>query len=265
MYIDKNICLIQKEDPTMNISPRRRLRALKVHELRQQGRSLRNIGKLLEISHATVLSDLRLVETHWSRITQQSADDFQLEQLAMLQRRVRILLRRDLLREFGDLSPTDFIRLYESHNHELAILLRETRRLADQLHQRADLRDVDLDQDELPPKLGFPEEELTAAQPPAAPAKPGKSRKSQPRESTTRDHGIPKPTKLNHSNHQKPSKTRQIPPPPPPQKKSDQPPNQPLPDLTPEQLFQQAETFLRNQNGNEPHTPIPIPTPSLSK
>ncbi len=246
----------------MNISPRRRLRALRVHELRQQGRSLRNIGKLLDISHATVLSDLKLIETHWSRITQQSADDFQLEQFGMLQRRLRAVLRHDLLREFGDLSPNDFIRLYDSHNHELAILLRETRRLADQLHQRASLRDVDLDLGEVALKLGFPEDELTAAHQPAKPTNANKPTRAQPPESTTTHHGMPKSTKLNHSNHRKPSKTRQISSPAPPQETPGQPVGQPAsqppPELTPERLLQQAETFLRSQNGKELRSPLPL-------
>ncbi|MDE2967981.1 MAG: hypothetical protein OXS30_10935 [Chloroflexota bacterium] len=250
----------------MKISFRRRQRALKVHELRQQGRSLRNIGKQLDISHATVLSDLKLIETHWSEVTQESADDFQLEQFSLLQRRLRALLQRDLLKEFGRITPQDFIRIYEAHNRELAILLRETRRLTDQLHRRAERRE--LEPGDLPPELDFPEEELVPAAKAAKSAKSAKSaesdkstrsaRSTRVPESTNAHHGLPKLTKPNHPNHPNPRKTRQFPPPTAPKKKSDQPADQPSgqppAQLTPEQLNREAETFLRNYNGQESHT-----------
>ena len=195
----------------MKISFRRRQRALKVHELRQQGRSLRNIGKQLDISHATVLSDLKLIETHWSEITQESADDFQLEQFSLLQRRLRALLQRDLLKEFGRITPQDFIRIYEAHNRELAILLRETRRLTDQLHRRAERRE--LEPGELPQELDFPEEELVPAAKAAKAAKSAESDKSTRSARSTRvpesinaHHGLPKLTNLTTPTTQIPAK-----------------------------------------------------------
>lgn len=225
----------------MQISPRRRQRALKVHELRQQGRSLRNIGKQLDISHATVLADLKLIETRWSEITQQSADDFQLEQFSLIQERLRTLLRRNLLKEFGGFSPTDFVRIYEAQNRELAILLREARRLAAQLHQRADLREIEPGQ--LPQELDFPLDELTAAPKPTKPAQSTKSAQpAQPQEPANTRRDLPKPSKPNHPNHPIPRKTPQIPPPAAPRKNSGQPPAE----LTPDQLKREAETFLRN-------------------
>lgn len=230
----------------MQISPRRRRRALRVHELRQRGRSLRNIGKQLDISHSTVLADLKLIEIHWSEFARQSTDDFQLEQLALMQRRLRMLLRRDLLKEFGRLSPIDFVRIHEAHNRELAILLRETRRLAAQLRERADLRD--LDPAELPPELDFPEEELVSALKSTKPAKSTASaRAARAGEPTTTHHGLPKSSKPNHSNHPIPRKTLEIASSTAPEKISNQPPA----DLTSEQLNQQAETFLRNYNRQE--------------
>ena len=233
----------------MQISPRRRQRALKVHELRQRGNSLRNIGKRLGISHTTALDDLKLIETHWSEFTRQSTDDFQLEQLGLMQRRLRMLLRRDLLKAFGKLSPTDFVRIHEAHNQELAILLRETRRLAAQLRERADLRDAE--SGELPPQLDFPEEELVSALKSTKPAKSepsarasGAARAAEP---TNANHGLPKSSKPDRSNHPVPRKSLEIPPPPAPEKISNQPPT----GLTPEQLNREAETFLRNYNRTE--------------
>ena len=255
----------------MQISPRRRQRALRVHELRQRGRSLRNIGKQLDISHSTVLADLKLIETRWSEFTRQSTDDFQLEQLALMQRRLRMLLRRDLLKAFGSLSPSDFVRLHEAHNQELAILLRETRRLAAQLRERADLRDAESGQPSN--ELDFPLDELTAAPRPAKSANSAKSDKSansaksdepansaksdasaRQRQPTNSHHGLPKSSKPNHSNHPIPSKTLEIAASTAPEKLSGQPANQPPADLTPEQLNREAETFLRNYNRQELQT-----------
>jgi len=230
----------------MNISPRRRQRALKVHELRQQGRSLRNIGKQLDISHTTVLADLKLIETHWSQLTQQSADDFLLEQFGLLQRRLRSLLQRDLLKEFGRLTPAEYARIHVAYNQELAILLRETRRLATQLHGRAELRD--LEPGEIPQELDYPVDELTAAAKPPKSDKPRKPRKLP--ESTNIHHGLPKSSKPNHPNHPIPRKTLVFPASNLQKKISGQPPT----DLTPEQLQQEAETFLRNQNRQDLQT-----------
>ncbi len=246
----------------MNISPRRRQRALKVHELRQQGRSLRNIGKRLDISHATVLADLKLIETHWSEFTRQATDDMLLEQLGLLQRRLRSLLQQDLLDMFGSLSPPEFVRLHVAHNQELAILLRETRRLATQLHDRAEYRHPAPGQ--ISEDLDYPLEELTAAaKPPSSaqkaassepakadkPAKTGKLNKPRRLPETTNIHhglpkGLPKSSKPNHSNHQIPRKTLEIPTPTTQAKN----PNQPLTELTPKQLQKEAEIYLRNQN-----------------
>ena len=258
----------------MQISPRRRQRALRVHELRQRGRSLRNIGKQLDISHSTVLADLKLIETRWSEFTRQSTDDFQLEQLALMQRRLRMLLRRDLLKAFGSLSPSDFVRLHEAHNQELAVLLRETRRLAAQLRERSDLRDAESGQPSN--ELDFPLDELTAAPRPATPAKSAKSDKSaesansaksdepansaksdasaRQRQPTNSHHGLPKSSKPNHSNHPIPSKTLEIAASTAPEKLSGQPANQPPADITSEQLNREAETFLRNYNRQELQT-----------
>ena len=223
----------------MRISPRRRQRALKVHELRQRGRSLRNIGKLLNVSHSTVLDDLKLVETHWSEFAEQSADDFLLEQFSLLQARLRTLLRQDLVKEYGRLNPTDFTRLYEAHNHELALLLRESRRLVDQIHDRAELRRLEADQlEQLEDKLGYPLEELTAA------AKPAAAKKTQKLpEPTNAHHGLPKSSKPNHPNQPKPRKTLEIPTKPTQKKIPNQPPNT----LTPEQIQKEAETYLKSQ------------------
>ena len=75
----------------MDISPLRRSRILKAHELRQNGDSPRSIATALNISQATLLADLRLLETHWSEVADALADDLLLELLTLLQARLQRL------------------------------------------------------------------------------------------------------------------------------------------------------------------------------
>ena len=78
----------------MNISPRRRSRILKAHALRQNGGSLRSIATALNISPATLLADLRMLETDWSAVADALADDLLLELLTLLQARLHRLTSR---------------------------------------------------------------------------------------------------------------------------------------------------------------------------
>ena len=75
----------------MDISPLRRSRILKAHELRQNGDSLPSIATALNISQATLLADLRLLETHWPEVADALADDLLLELLTLLQARLQRL------------------------------------------------------------------------------------------------------------------------------------------------------------------------------
>ena len=227
----------------MQISPRRRQRALKVHAFRQKGRSLRNTGKLLNVSHTTVLSDLKLIETNWSDVAEQSADDFLLEQFSLLQHRVRYLLQRDMAKTLAHLDPASFARIYTLHKDELAMILRETRRILVLLQDRAERHQRRPDQ--LDPELDFPLEELTAA---LNPARSAKSKDSS--QVVNAHHGLPKHSKPNHPTQPIPRKTLEIPKPAPQEKIPDQPPTE----LSPEQLQQEAETFLRNYNNQELQT-----------
>ena len=206
----------------MQISPQRRQRALKAHQLRQQGRSLRNIAKQLGVSHSTICSDLKLLETHWSDVAQQSADDHLLEQSHLLQRRLRAVFQQDLSKDLGHLSPGDFIRAYHARNDEVAILLRETRRTISEIHKRADIRQ--LQPGEQRHQLDYPTDELAAAAKPSKPAVPN----------------LPQPSKPNHSNQQIPPKTLQIPSPAAPEEISNQPLEQPIP----EHILKEAQAFL---------------------
>ena len=49
----------------MNISPRRRRRMQREHQLRQNGHTLEYIADKLKVSVVTVHADLRALETNW--------------------------------------------------------------------------------------------------------------------------------------------------------------------------------------------------------
>ncbi len=125
----------------MYIPPKRRRRILQVQLLRHEGRSLRQIGRRLGVSHATVRSDLQLLETHWSEIAGPAADDFLLQLLHLLGHRLVALLQEDVYARYADqLAPQEYIRFQRAHTAELAVLLRETRHAIQAIHQHAPQR-----------------------------------------------------------------------------------------------------------------------------
>lgn len=194
----------------MSISPRRRRRILRAHKLRQQGQSVRRIGKNLNVSHATIVDDLLL------------------EQLRLLQYRLRKVMDFDMLKTFGRCSPADFARIYQAHVAEQATLLRETRRTAAQLNERAALRRTEAG--DTPLELDYPEDELAAA--------PRPSNRTEP--NTPEQPDLPELTKPDHLNHPIPRKTLENPTPLGSEKTADLPPEQQIP----EDLLKEAQTFL---------------------
>ncbi len=212
----------------MSISPRRRRRILRAHKLRQQGHSVRRIGKSLRVSHATIVADLKLLETHWSEVVDQSADDLLLEQLRLLQIRLRKVMDFDMLKSFGHCVAADFARIYQAHVAEQATLLRETRRTVAQLHERAALRRTEAG--ETPLELDYPEDELASA--------PRPSNGTQP--NTTEQPDLPELTKPDHLNHPILSETLEIPAPVGSEKTVDLPTEQQISD----DLMKEAQTFL---------------------
>ena len=127
----------------MPTSPQRRRRILHAHELRQAGNSLRQIADTLGVSHATIHADLKLFETDWSDIAEQTADDFLFEHVTLLRRRVHRLLQEDPTKPLEGFSfltnggrvtpllpntaPAQIARLHEVHHRAIATALREYR------------------------------------------------------------------------------------------------------------------------------------------
>ncbi len=122
----------------MHIPPRRRRRCLHVHYLAQRGRSQREIAEQLEVSRATVRSDLQLIETHWASIAASTADDLLLESLYFLQLRLQLVAEQDIVGNVsGHLEPVEYLRAREAQAAQLNSLAREVRRTAHDVQQRA--------------------------------------------------------------------------------------------------------------------------------
>ena len=172
----------------MHIPPKRRRRCLKVHHLSMAGVAQRKIAKQLGVSHATVRSDLRLIEAHWSDIAAPAADDLLLEQLQLLREQTARIARTDLMEAFGShITVAEYIKACDARDAKVLAFIRETRRTIDAVHRRAAEREAqpelyqgDLESlqetDETAPKLDKtvhqksaspqPEQEIVALEPP---------------------------------------------------------------------------------------------------
>ena len=127
---------------TPNISPRRRRRIFRAHQLRQEGLTLEQIADQLNVSIATVHADLRALEENWIALTQDIHDDLLLQQIARLDHRLERLNRLDPIADAmfalgpdAQLTPDQLDRIEERHARRLAQAEREFRMLLKQLHR----------------------------------------------------------------------------------------------------------------------------------
>ncbi len=146
----------------MQITAKQRRRAIETHFFRQKGHSLDRIAALLKVSVATVRADLQLVETHWSQIAAAAADDLLLESLHLLQLRLTDVLKGAAIKSNVQfLTPTEYLRAEDAKDTQLTALAREIRRTALAVHQRAEQRPNQLeDQPELDAEAPQEAEEL---------------------------------------------------------------------------------------------------------
>ena len=125
----------------MHITPKQRRRAIRVHYLRQHGQSLKKIAETVNVSVATVRSDLKIVEIHWSGIASAAADDLLLESLFLLKTRLSIAIARDYVAHNAKrLTPVEYLRARDAQETQLNSLAREIRRTVQDVHRRADQR-----------------------------------------------------------------------------------------------------------------------------
>ena len=185
----------------MPTSPQRRRRILHAHELRQAGKSLRQIAETLGVSHATIHADLKLFETDWSDIAEQTADDLLFEHVTLLRRRVHRLLQEDPTKPLEAFSfvtdggrvtplvertaPAQIARLHEVHHRAIATALREYRLILRELRPTAKARAL---ADAEAEAFEYPDDQLVDAPRPKALPDPAKT---QP--------------KLNEPNHLRPT------------------------------------------------------------
>ena len=108
------------------------------HYLSQRGHSHRQIAETLEVSQATVRSDLHLIETHWSSLASATADDLLLESLNFLHLRLQLVADQDIVGNVSaHLEPVEYLRAREAQAAQLNNLAREVRRTAHDVQQRA--------------------------------------------------------------------------------------------------------------------------------
>ncbi len=116
----------------MNISPRRRRRMQREHQLRQNGNTLEYIADKLNVSVATVHDDLRLLETNWDDFARATRHDLLLQQITRVNRRISQLLNWKPPGPESRITVDEFIRIQalnaqslNAANRELRLLLRE--------------------------------------------------------------------------------------------------------------------------------------------
>ena len=154
----------------MHISPQRRRRILRAHDLRQRGLPLRRIAARLRVSAATVHADLRALETDWDALTHALYDDLLLQQIARLNRRLDRLLRhspvevaRASLAPDAYLPVEHMIRLNDQHERNIVAAERELRMLLRQLRpdqRRRDAEPIDIQ------LADYPNDQLADPEPP---------------------------------------------------------------------------------------------------
>ncbi len=114
---------------------------MKAHYLQRKGKTISEIAEQLEISRSTVRSDLKLVETHWGQIAAAEANDLLLDSLYLLQLRLDVATRSDVLKAVRKhLSPAEILQAHEAQQTQLNNLAREIRRTVHEVHRRADER-----------------------------------------------------------------------------------------------------------------------------
>ena len=160
----------REKGPLMHIPPRRRRRALRIHYLIQRGLSQQQVAEKLEISRATVRSDLQQIETHWSRIAAPAADDLLLQSLQLLRIRLSRAIKRDpVAHNTNRLTPVEYLHAHNAQETQLNGLAREIRRTVQQVQLRAEQRPDQPDlYDEQPQDSSETMTKLTKIAPPSS-------------------------------------------------------------------------------------------------
>ena len=167
----------------MNISPRRRRRMQREHQLRQNGNTLEYIADKLGVSVATVHADLRLLETNWNEFAQATRQDLLLQQITRVNRRISQLLNRQPPGPESPLTPDEVIRIEALHTRNLNAACREFRILLRELPCAVQPESGEITEDEFD---DYPDHELADPEVPRRnlkkPESPQPARTSKTRE-----------------------------------------------------------------------------------
>lgn len=117
----------------MTISPRRRRRTLREHQLRQNGHTLEQIADKVNVSVATVHADLRLLETNWSDFAQATRNDLLLQQINRVNRRISRLINTGVPGLELCATMNEALRARALYSQELNAACRELRLLLREL------------------------------------------------------------------------------------------------------------------------------------
>jgi len=189
----------------MSISPQRRRRTLREHQLRQNGYTLEQIAEKVNVAVSTVHADLRLLETNWTDFAQSTRNDLLLQQINRVNRRIGRLLNNGVVGLKLCTTADQVFRARALYSQELNAACRELRLLLRELPADAphggEIIELEL--------ADYPDHEL------ADPERPRKNLKKPESE----------PVAIPH-------KTRETEPSPPPEKNSSEHPKMALPQNT---------------------------------
>ena len=191
----------------MTISPQRRNRIRRAHQLRQQGRTLRSIAQQLGVSHPTIIDDLALLETDRIPLTLTIIHDLLIAHSLDLHDRINSLIQRDPLQPLtrftaakpdgepvsldAEAGPDQIARFEALHDRALNNALREFRLALRELDRATTfVKNQPAD---------FPPEQLAAPDLPT-PTKPDHARPPQPTAPR-----LPTPTKPDHAQPPQPT------------------------------------------------------------
>lgn len=117
----------------MNISPQRRRRTLREHQLRQNGHTLEQIAEKVNVAVSTVHADLRLLETNWSDFALSTRNDLLLQQINRVNRRITKLINAGVVGLELCATVDQAFRARALHSQELNAACRELRLLLREL------------------------------------------------------------------------------------------------------------------------------------
>lgn len=189
----------------MNISPQRRRRVLREHQLRQNGYTLEQIADKVNVAVSTVHADLRLLETNWADFASSTRNDLLLQQISRVNRRIGQLINKGVVGLERCATVDQAFRARALYSQELNAACRELRLLLRELPADAP-RSGEIIELEL---ADYPTHELAD---PERPRKNLKKPESEPAAISRKTKEIAAPAASEKSSRENPKFARPVPP-----------------------------------------------------